>query len=73
MEAKCGTCGITVVITDIRSGGYSFQMKPGLALSQLCPVIIKRIESGATETEDACANLTKAIQTRIEEFRNGSN
>jgi hypothetical protein len=70
IEAKCATCGVTVAITRIQSNERSFEMKPGLTLDDLCPIIIERKKSGnpATEPEE-CPNLEKAISARIELFR----
>jgi hypothetical protein len=70
MEAKCAKCGISVVITDVRSTGRSYVVKPGLSLADLCPVIIERKEAGDPLTEDACPNLGKAIEARIKQFQN---
>ena len=68
IEAKCAKCGVTVAITEIRSAGYSFQMKPGLSLDDLCPVIIEQKEAGKPPDKDECPNLTKAINARIARF-----
>jgi hypothetical protein len=70
MEATCTKCGVTAVITDVRSGGRSFVMKPGESLDQLCPVIIDRKEKNRTAADDTeCPHLNKAIEERIEQFR----
>jgi hypothetical protein len=75
LEAKCARCGVQVAITDIRSDGNSFVMKPGLTLADLCPVIIDGKKAGDTPPvsgeEDGyeCPNLKTAIKTRIEKFR----
>jgi hypothetical protein len=69
MEAKCSKCGVAVVITEVRSAGYSFEMKPGIPLADSCPVIIERKEAGNSSTVDDCPNLRKAIEARIEQFR----
>ena len=70
MDVQCATCGIGVVITDVRSDGYSFQMKPGESLDMLCPVIIERQEAKSeTAQPEECPNLTKTIEDRIERLR----
>ena len=69
IEAKCAKCGVIAAVTEIRSNGYSFQMKPGPSLDDHCPVIIERKEAGKPPTEDECPNLKKAINARIELFR----
>jgi hypothetical protein len=68
-EAKCAKCRVTVAITEIRSAGHTFEMKPGLALADVCPVIIERKEAGEPSKADECPNLSKAIDARIEQFR----
>jgi hypothetical protein len=69
IEAKCAKCRVTVAITEIRSAGYTFEMKPGLALADHCPVIIERKEAGQPSKADECPNLSRAIDARIEQFR----
>ena len=69
MEATCTKCGITVVITDVRTAGLSYVMKPGLSLADLCPVMIERKRTSKPPTEKACPNLAAAIDARIEQFR----
>jgi hypothetical protein len=69
MEARCAKCGVTVVITDVRSAGQSYVMKPGLSLVDLCPIMIEREEAGKPQTDEECPNLAGAIDARIEQFR----
>jgi hypothetical protein len=70
MDAQCAKCGVKVVITDVRLHGYSFEMKPGESLDQLCPVIIERSEASKNVIEEAkCPHLKEAIEARIERFR----
>ena len=70
MDVQCAKCGVSALITEVRSNGYSFQMHPGQSLEQLCPVIIERRKAKKETTEaDACPNLAKAIDDRIEKLR----
>jgi hypothetical protein len=71
MEAKCAKCGVSVVITRVGLGATdtSYEMKPGLPLDDLCPVIIERKEAGKPPTQEACPNLHAAINARIEQLR----
>jgi hypothetical protein len=70
MDVQCAKCGVRAVITEVRLGGYSFQMKPGESLNQLCPVIIERQEAKReTTAPEECPNLTEVMTNRIERFR----
>lgn len=72
MEAKCTKCGVTAINLEPRDdGGYSFKMTPGFALADLCLVIMEQKGSDKPPTEDACPNLSRAIEARIERFRKG--
>jgi hypothetical protein len=68
MEARCAKCGVAVVITELRSNGHSYEMKPGASLVDLCPEATEQTDGGSHPIEGECTNLAMAIRSRIERF-----
>ena len=65
MRVRCVRCGLTVAVTDIHRDGYSIELEPGFALSDLCPVAKAQKMRGTPPTKEACSHLSKAIRAEI--------
>jgi len=65
MRVRCVRCALSVAVTDIHGDGYSFELEPGFALSDVCPVAKAQKMRAAPPAEESCSHLVKAIRAEI--------
>jgi hypothetical protein len=71
MMVHCARCGLGVVVSAT-TAVVTYELKPGLALADLCPFIIGLPESERAKLrEDACPYLAKSVHERIKDLSEG--